>query len=96
MAESVHTTSCSRDCPDACTIRVTVDESGRATRLQGDPDDPITRGFLCERTNLFLGRQYDPERFTRPMLRRVRGGPLEPIVGGGARPRRRAPAAVPR
>jgi len=72
----VRTTTCSRDCPDACRILVDVDD-GRAVRLRGDPDDPITRGFLCERTNRFLDRQYAPDRFTRPMLRRH--GHLEPI-----------------
>ncbi len=69
-------TACSRDCPDACSILVTV-EDGRAIRLQGDRDDPITRGFLCARTNRFLGRQYADDRFTSPMRRR--NGRLEPI-----------------
>jgi anaerobic selenocysteine-containing dehydrogenase len=55
---------------------VTVD-GGRAVRLQGDPDDPVTRGFLCERTSRFLERQYSADRFTQPMVRR--GGALAPI-----------------
>jgi len=55
---------------------VTV-EDGRAVRLQGDPDDPVTRGFLCERTSRFLVRQYSADRFTQPMVRR--GGALAPI-----------------
>lgn len=63
-------TACNRDCPDACSILVEVDGEGRAVRLQGDPDDPITRGFLCERTTRFLQRQYAPGRFTTPMVRR--------------------------
>src|SRR5262249_9533930 len=53
----VRRTACTRDCPDACSMLVTV-EDGRAVRLQGDPGDPITRGFLCERTSRFLDRQY--------------------------------------
>ncbi len=69
-------TACNRDCPDACTIRVTV-EDGRATQLRGDKDDPVTAGFLCERTQRFLTRQYRPDRFTSPMLRRA--GELVPI-----------------
>lgn len=72
----IRRTTCSRDCPDACTILVTV-EDGRATMLRGDPDDPVTRGFLCERTSRFLDRQYDSERFLSPMLRR--DGALVPI-----------------
>jgi anaerobic selenocysteine-containing dehydrogenase len=52
-------------------------EAGRITKLQGDPDHPVTRGFLCYRTSRFLERQYDPERLTSPMLRR--GEHHEPI-----------------
>lgn len=72
----VRRTACSRDCPDACSLLVTV-EDGRATQLAGDPDDPVTRGFLCERTSRFLDRHHDPARFTQPMLRR--DGQLVPI-----------------
>jgi anaerobic selenocysteine-containing dehydrogenase len=61
-------TTCNRDCPDACSIVATV-EDGRAVRLAGDPDHPVTRGFLCWRTNHFLPLQYSPERLTRPLLR---------------------------
>ena len=64
-------TACNRDCPDACAMLATVEE-GRITRLEGDPDHPVTRGFLCYRTNRFLARQYDPERLTGPLLRRNR------------------------
>jgi anaerobic selenocysteine-containing dehydrogenase len=85
----VRRTACNRDCPDACSLLLTV-EDGRATLLRGDPSDPVTLGFLCERTSRFLLRQADPARFTAPMLRRgadrARGGggarrdaPLQPI-----------------
>ena len=60
-------TACNRDCPDACGIVATV-EDGRIVRLEGDPDHPVTRGFLCYRTSRFLERQYDPERLTSPLL----------------------------
>lgn len=62
-------TACTRDCPDACQMLVTV-ENGRAVRLQGDPAHPITRGFLCYRTDHFLERQYSDERLTVPLVRR--------------------------
>jgi anaerobic selenocysteine-containing dehydrogenase len=61
-------TTCNRDCPDACSIVATV-EDGRVVRLAGDPDHPVTRGFLCWRTNHFLPVQYSPERLTTPLLR---------------------------
>lgn len=66
-------TTCNRDCPDACGILATV-EDGRVVRVQGDPDHPVTRGFLCERTNRdYPARLYDPERLRSPLLRRAGG-----------------------
>lgn len=65
-------TTCNRDCPDACGIVATV-ENGRVVKLAGDPDHPVTQGFLCYRTNRFLERQYDPDRLTAPMERQVDG-----------------------
>ncbi|MBI4469339.1 MAG: molybdopterin-dependent oxidoreductase [Acidobacteria bacterium] len=70
-------TICNRDCPDACSIVATV-ENGRVTRIRGDKDHPITRGFLCFRTSLFLSTQYAPERLTTPLLRR--NGDFHPIA----------------
>lgn len=72
--ERRHTT-CNRDCPDACGIVATV-RDGRVVKIQGDPDHPVTRGFLCYRTSRFLERQYDPERLTTPLVRR--DGELRP------------------
>lgn len=69
-------TACNRDCPDACSLLVEVSD-GRAVRLRGDPADPITQGFLCERTSRFLDRQNDPARLTTPLLRE--GGVLRPV-----------------
>lgn len=76
MAEVRRKTLCNRDCPDSCRIVATVSD-GRVTRLQGDPDHPVTQGFLCHRTNQFLRRQHDPARITTPLMRR--DGRLEPV-----------------
>ena len=70
-------TSCNRDCPDACGIVATVAD-GRVVKIQGDPEHPVTRGFLCYRTSRFLERQYDEDRLTTPMIRR--GDHLEPAT----------------
>lgn len=69
-------TTCNRDCPDACGIVATI-EDGRVVKLQGDPDHPVTKGFLCYRTSRFLERQYDPDRITTPLLRR--NGSFKPV-----------------
>ena len=62
-------TACNRDCPDGCGLIATIDD-GRIVRLAGDPDHPVTQGFLCHRTSQFLKRQYSPQRITQPMIRR--------------------------
>ncbi len=69
-------TVCNRDCPDACGLVATV-EDGRLVRLGGDPDHPVTRGFLCSRTTQFPARQNDPARLTAPLLRV--DGALRPV-----------------
>ena len=71
-------TTCNRDCPDACSIVATVEE-GRITRIAGDPEHPITQGFLCYRTNHFLDTQYSGERLTSPLLRSKHSGKLLPV-----------------
>ncbi len=67
MAQTVHTT-CSHDCPDACSVLVDV-EDGRAVRIRGNPDHPVTRGFLCGKVARYLERVYSPERVLHPMRR---------------------------
>jgi anaerobic selenocysteine-containing dehydrogenase len=59
---------CALDCPDACAMLVQV-ENGRATKLHGDPDHPVTRGFLCGKVAQYLEREYSPERLLYPQKR---------------------------
>jgi len=77
MAKVVHA-ACPHDCPDACGVLITVDEvNGKATKLQGDPSHPMTRGFLCAKVAKYLDRVYSPQRVLYPM-RRVRSkGPAD-------------------
>ncbi len=65
-------TLCNRDCPDTCGIVATVDQ-GRITQLKGDPDHPITQGFLCYRTAHFLETQYAADRVLSPLLKNAKG-----------------------
>jgi len=67
MKKVVHA-ACPHDCPDACGVLVTV-EDDRATRIQGDPAHPITRGFLCAKVTKYLDRVYSPDRVLYPMRR---------------------------
>ena len=47
---------CALDCPDCCALLVNV-EDGRGTRLRGDPEHPVTRGFLCGKVARYLERE---------------------------------------
>ena len=67
MAHVVHT-ACPHDCPDACSVLVTI-EDGRATKIEGNPDHPVTRGFLCGKVAKYLDRVYSPDRLLYPMRR---------------------------
>src|SRR5450830_543929 len=59
---------CALDCPDCCSLLVTV-QDGQATRLRGNPEHPVTRGFLCGKVAQYLEREYHPERLLHPQRR---------------------------
>jgi molybdopterin guanine dinucleotide-containing S/N-oxide reductase-like protein len=67
MKRVVHA-ACPHDCPDACGVLITI-EDGRATKIQGDPEHPVTRGFLCAKVAKYLDRVYSPDRVLYPMRR---------------------------
>ena len=75
MKQIVHA-ACPHDCPDACGVLITI-EDGRATKIQGDPGHPVTRGFLCAKVAKYLDRVYSPERVLYPMKRIAAKGPRE-------------------
>jgi anaerobic selenocysteine-containing dehydrogenase len=61
--------ACPHDCPDTCAT-ITKVRDGRAVRFSGDPDHPITQGWLCAKVRPYLDRVYHPDRLLHP-LRRV-------------------------
>ena len=65
--DTVHSV-CALDCPDCCSMLVQVVD-GRATRLRGDPNHPVTQGFLCGKVAQYLEREYSPERLLYPQKR---------------------------
>jgi anaerobic selenocysteine-containing dehydrogenase len=67
--------ACPHDCPDTCGV-ITEVQDGQAVGFRGDPDHPITHGWLCAKVRPYLEHVYHPERLLFP-LRRV--GPK----GGG-------------
>ena len=75
MKRVVHA-ACPHDCPDACGVLITI-EDGRATKIQGDPEHPVTDGFLCAKVAKYLDRVYSPDRVLYPMRRVKAKGPSE-------------------
>src|SRR5215472_4030667 len=67
MKHLVHA-ACPHDCPDGCAVLITV-EDGRATKIEGDGEHPVTRGFLCGKVAKYLERVYSPDRVLYPMRR---------------------------
>lgn len=59
---------CPHDCWDTCSMLVHV-KDGRVVRVMGDPDHPVTRGYLCVKTNHYEERVYSPDRVLYPMKR---------------------------
>jgi anaerobic selenocysteine-containing dehydrogenase len=61
--------ACPHDCPDTCAMHVSVDDRGRAVKVAGDPDHPITVGFLCGKVSNYLDRVYSDDRVLHPLIR---------------------------
>jgi anaerobic selenocysteine-containing dehydrogenase len=72
MADVRHSV-CALDCPDCCSLLINVqDEQG--SHLRGDPNHPVTRGFLCGKVARYLEREYSPDRLLYPQKRTGRKG----------------------
>ena len=70
-------TACAHDCPDMCSILAHV-EDGRLVRVEGDPDQPFTAGFVCAKGRREPELVHSLDRVRTP-LRRT--GPKGRVVG---------------
>ena len=65
-------TACPLDCPDTCSLEVTV-EAGRIVDIDAAPADqasnPLTDGWICKKVKHHAERVYSPERILRPLIR---------------------------
>jgi anaerobic selenocysteine-containing dehydrogenase len=66
-----------RMCPALCGISVAV-HGGVVTRISGDPDHPLSRGYLCPKGRKMKDLTDDPHRLNEPMMRDG-GGELVPV-----------------
>lgn len=62
-------TTCPLDCPDACSLSVTL-EDHRVVKIDGADDGSTTAGFICGKVRNFPHHVYSTERLSSP-LRRV-------------------------
>ena len=65
-------TACPLDCPDACSLEVTL-TLGRITKVDAAPVDelsnPLTDGWICKKVKHHAARVYSPERIMSPLIR---------------------------
>jgi anaerobic selenocysteine-containing dehydrogenase len=62
-------TVCPLDCPDACSLDVTVQES-KVTVIDGSTANPVTGGYICAKVRRFPERMYGPDRVLHPSVRK--------------------------
>jgi anaerobic selenocysteine-containing dehydrogenase len=70
---SVVETACPLDCPDACSLAVTV-QRGTVVNIDGSHRNPVTDGYICAKVRKFGERVYGPDRLRYPMIRKGRKG----------------------
>ncbi|MBF6184012.1 MULTISPECIES: molybdopterin oxidoreductase family protein [Nocardia] len=63
-------------CEAHCGILVTV-EDAKVTRIEGNPEDVLSKGYICPKATAMGGLHHDPDRLRTP-VRRV-GDRFEPI-----------------
>ena len=66
-------TYCARMDHGGCGFRVHV-EDGKITKVEGDPDSPLSRGYLCAKGLAQLERINHPDRLKYPMKRAGKKG----------------------
>ena len=72
-AREVVTTACTLDCPDTCSLAVTVEIGAGGDRrivdIDAAPGNPLTDGWICAKVKRHMRRVYAPERVTTPLIR---------------------------
>jgi anaerobic selenocysteine-containing dehydrogenase len=68
-AAHVVDTACPLDCPDACSLDVTL-QDGRITSIDGSPSNSVTNGYICAKVRRFTERVYGSDRLLYPAIRR--------------------------
>ncbi len=67
-ASTIVTSMCPLDCPDTCSLDVTVSE-GRVTAIDGNHSNPLTDGYICGKVRAYAEHVYHPTRLATPLVR---------------------------
>ena len=65
--------ACPLDCPDACSLDVTVAD-GRVVAVGGSERNPVTGGYICAKVRRYPEHMYGPSRLLHPAVRAGRKG----------------------
>ena len=75
-ARQVLHTTCTLDCPDTCSLAVTVELGDRGDHrdrrivdIDAAPGNPLTDGWICAKVKQHMRRVYAPERVRTPLVR---------------------------
>jgi anaerobic selenocysteine-containing dehydrogenase len=68
MEETVVDTACPLDCPDSCSLHVTVSK-GRVSKIDGSTLNVPTAGYICAKVRHFANRVYGDARLQYPAVR---------------------------
>ncbi len=66
-------TACPLDCPDACSLAVTVQQR-KIVKIDGSRKNPVTDGYICAKVRRFGERVYGADRLLYPAVRSGRKG----------------------
>ena len=80
---STITTACPLDCPDGCSLSITVEDE-KITAIDAVPEgeaDPLTDGWICRKVRRMTRRIHGDQRLTTPLRRTgpKGSGEFEPI-----------------
>ena len=68
MSTTVVETACTLDCPDTCSLAVTV-TGGVISKIDAGAGNPLTDGWICAKVKQHARRVYSPERVRVPRIR---------------------------
>ncbi|MEM4877472.1 MAG: molybdopterin-dependent oxidoreductase, partial [Thermoplasmata archaeon] len=63
--------ACPKDCFDSCSI---IAKSGQNVTIKGNPEHPITSGFLCYKSKFFVDAELGGKRLKKALLRKGERG----------------------